>query len=154
MLHSLLTPTNRKIKINKQTNKKQVVKSSIADGRNSFLLWGCTHSELQSNLKSTIDNCYSDKSTIQPMICAIGNDIFDLKEYFVYFSNIFYKFENIVKSVDICFKLFQVLDLKYPCDSKLVWTLIQQYFYNIKLKSDEKSGSLSALLNDLNNLKS
>lgn len=145
----MLAPTNRKSKINKETKKKQVIKSSIADSRNSFILWACTHSELQSKLKLMVDNCYSDKGTIQPIICAIGNDIFELKEYFVYFADIFYKFENIVKSIDICFKIFQVLDLQYPCDSKLVWTLIQQYFYDIKLKSDVKCGTLFALLNDL-----
>lgn len=95
------------------------------------------------------DISYNDKNTIQPLICAIGNNIFDLTEFYVYFSDIFYKFENIVKCIDICFKIYHVLDLKYPCHCKLIWTLLQQYLYDIKLNCDEKSSSLSALLNDL-----
>lgn len=151
LLHSLLVPTNRIYRIHPQSLKKKLVKSSIADSRNSFLLHASTHAELKSKIKVMVDNCYENKLTIQPIICAIGNDIFSLEEYFVYYFETLYKFDNIIKCIDICFKIFHVLDLKYPGECQLIWTLIQQYLYEIKTKYDLKCSSLSALVTDINN---
>ncbi|XP_054744370.1 uncharacterized protein LOC129248779 [Anastrepha obliqua] len=112
LLHSVLIPTGRTYRTCKQTKKKHFIMYTIADSRNSFLLWAPTSSELQSKLKLMVDANYMDKSTIQPIICPIGLDY--CKEYYVYFADIFYKFDNLIKCIDVCFKTFHVLNLEYP----------------------------------------
>lgn len=152
LLHSLLVPTSRKAESDIQKQKKKLKKYSISDSRNAFLLNKCTVSELKSTIKNWIDYNVTCGSTIQPLICAIGTDLFDLSSYYVYYFDTFYKLDNIIKCIDICFKTFHVLDLKYPEECSLVWTFIQNYFYDIHLKSDIKSTSLSALLADINKI--
>ncbi|XP_067613945.1 uncharacterized protein [Eurosta solidaginis] len=147
LLHSVLVPASRKYKGSKQTNKKHLVKPTIADSRNSFMICAATNSELQSKLKLMVDENYKDKDTIQPIICVIGENFFECKEYFVYFANIFYKFDNVIKCVDVCFKIFHVLNLKYPFECKSIWLFIQQFFYDFTLKSHEKSSTLCTVLN-------
>ncbi|XP_036321085.1 uncharacterized protein LOC118736993 isoform X2 [Rhagoletis pomonella] len=153
LLHSVLVPTSREYKTCKQTKKQHLVKATIEDSRNSFLIWATTNCELQSKLKLMVDENYKGKSTIQPIICAIGMSLFESNEYFVYFANIFYKFDNVIKCIDVCFKIFHVLNLKYPSECKSIWFFVQQYFYDIALESHEKSTSLCAILSDLKQFK-
>ncbi|XP_017476004.1 PREDICTED: uncharacterized protein LOC108366200 isoform X1 [Rhagoletis zephyria] len=153
LLHSVLVPTSREYKTCKQTKKQHLVKATIEDSRNSFLIWATTNCELQSKLKLMVDENYKGKSTIQPIICAIGMSLLESNEYFVYFANIFYKFDNVIKCIDVCFKIFHVLNLKYPSECKSIWFFVQQYFYDIALESHEKSTSLCAILSDLRQFK-
>ncbi|XP_067625874.1 uncharacterized protein [Eurosta solidaginis] len=152
LLFSVLVPTGRQYKICPQSRKKVIIKPTISDSRNSFLIFACTQSELQAKVKLMVDEKFKDKNTVQPIICAVGLDAFELREYYIYFADIYYKFQNFVKCVDGCFKIFHVLNLKYPFECNLVWLLIQKYFYSINLKCNDKCASLCGILNDLENI--
>lgn len=91
------------------------------------------------------------KQTLQPLICIIEDECIDFKEFFVYYFNTYYKSPNIVKAVDLCFKIFHVFNLKYPVESVLVWTFLQNYIYDIHTKFDVKSSALISLISDLSN---
>lgn len=105
-----------------------------------------TREEIQQKINLCIDKSYSKKLTLQLFLCAVGDDHLTLREFYVYFSGIFYKLGNIVKSIDICFKIFQILDLEYPAPCKQVWVFIDQYFYTI---SKFKDSSVATFINDL-----
>lgn len=64
-------------------------------------------------------------------IAAIDLCLDSLKEYFVYYFNSFYKLNQLVKAIVICFKPFHVFNLKYPLESQLVLFYYQMYFYGI-----------------------
>lgn len=78
-----------------------------------------------------MENCYKTKQKLQPCICIIGSSYVSVNEYDVYFFETYYKFANIVKSIDVCLKIFLVFNLKYPVQSELVWTFLEKYFFNI-----------------------
>lgn len=124
----------------------------MADSRNSFMIIGSTFSRLKEKIKRLKDNEEKDVETFLPILAGVGEveSMFDLSEYYVFCGNVCYKLENIIHSLDIAFKMFNVLNLRYPPHCKLVWFFIQEYFYEIKIPTQEKSNSLAELLNDVN----
>lgn len=149
LLNSILIPTSKSYNIDEITGKRKIIKTSIADGRSSLCLLVPTHNDLYSQINILIDNCYKTKQKLQPFICVIGSNYVSAKDYYVYFFGTYYKFPNIVKSIDICLKIFIVFNLKYPMQCELVWTLLQKYFFNIDFQDNIKSTSLISLLAEI-----
>lgn len=150
-MNSLIIPTSKSYEIDKVTNSKRIIKTSIADARNSFLLLCANTSDLYTQIQNKVDSYYEKKQTLQPLICIIGDEYINSKEFFVYYFNTYYKFPNIVKAVDLCFKIFHVFNLKYPIESVLVWTFLQNYIYDIHTEFDVRSSALISLMSDLSN---
>lgn len=96
-----------------------------------------------------IDDLYLKKETLQPIICGVGRSLLQLTEFYVFYGNVFYKLSNVVTCVDVAFKIFHVLNLRYSEDCKNIWLFFQQYFYNIEVKIVEKSTVLVSVLNDM-----
>jgi hypothetical protein len=98
----------------------------------------------QSNFCSQFD------LPVQPQIVVIGN-VRNISQIFVRVANHNYKVSSIVEGIDALFKLFFVLNVKYPFEGSAIWLFIQQYFYGIKLKTDAKIAKVISLLAMLNN---
>lgn len=127
LLSSMKIPTTKSVEIDKLTKIKRITKTSIADARKSFMRLVPTTNNLYVQIQSEIDNCYSMKTTLQPFICIVGDDYITAKQFCDYYFNTYYKLPNIVKAVDVCFKIIHVFNLKYPMESVLVWTFIQVF---------------------------
>eukprot|EP00102_Acyrthosiphon_pisum_P021680 XP_016658890.1 PREDICTED: uncharacterized protein LOC107883421 [Acyrthosiphon pisum] len=149
LLSSMIIPTSKSVEIDKVTKIKRITKTSIADARKSFMRLVSTTNDLYVQIQSEIENCYSMKTTLQPLICIIGDDYLTAKQFFVYYFNTYYKLPNIVKAVDVCLKIFHVFNLKYPMESELVWTFIQKCLYGIDTENDVKSSSVLSAISDL-----
>lgn len=95
------------------------------------------------------------KKNLQSLICVVAVDFEVAKDFLCTILHItflhisYYKFSSIIRAVDVCFKIFQVFNLKYPIQSILVCTFIQHYFYDINFESDVKNSSLMSLVSDL-----
>lgn len=76
----------------------------------------------------------------------------DLTEFFVFYANIFYKLPNLVFALDVAFKTFQVLDLKYPKECQTVWRYFRSYIFEIPVTNNEKDNVLVTILNDIRNI--
>lgn len=155
-MNALLVPTSKykssaPTNNDKITGKKRIIKTSIYDARKSFILKVASMNDLHTSIQIEIDNCYKEKKSLQPFICVVGVDFENAKDFYVYYFNTYYKFSNIIRAVDVCFKIFQVFNLKFPLQSILVWTFIQHYFYNMYFESDIKNSSLLSLISDLSN---
>lgn len=149
LLNSLIVPTYKSSYTERETKKKKYIKTSIADGRDSFLLHVSTLNDLYVQIQNRIDHCFSSKQKLQPLICAIGSDYVSCNEFYVYYFGTYYKFNNIVRAVDVCFKIFHVFNLNYPHQCELVWTFIQKVIFQIDTNSDVKCSSLACLISDL-----
>ncbi|XP_070068933.1 uncharacterized protein [Drosophila takahashii] len=143
LMHAVLPPTAR---IKRSDKLKRL---TVEDSRIAFVIWRPTVGEIETYLKEIIELRYLSKTTLQPIICLKGSSPYDITEYYLYVSSVFYKFDNILNCLDVCFKCFFVLNLKYPVECSLFWTFIQKFFYNIHLTTDLKSRSLSELLKEL-----
>ena len=81
----------------------------------------------------------------QPSIYALKDD----ERYFIKFDDVSWEFKSLVKTLDICFKTYQVLNLQYQFECSQMWMLIQRYFYDIETVYDSSSPALQILLHDL-----
>ncbi|XP_070071050.1 uncharacterized protein [Drosophila takahashii] len=148
ILHAILKPTARKV-VKKGNNEKIGVKVTIQDSRQSFFAQFSSSAELESAIKEKIEEQLKCNECLQPIICGIGPTVLEATEFFVYYADIYYKFTNILSAIESCFKLFYVLDLKYPESCKLVWLFFQEYFFNFKLSDKDIHPSVKSLINDL-----
>lgn len=151
LIHSVLKPTSRKC-ILIDNKKRKYQKVTIEDSKKAFLLYASTNSELNSKIKILVDECYAQKQTLQPFICAIGSSIFDFSEFYVYFGSIFYKLKDIKSCVDLSFKIFNSINIKYPQDCQLIWLFIQEYIFEEQVNINEKCTALSTILTDIKNI--
>lgn len=59
-----------------------------------------------------------------------------------------FKVETPLKAINICFKNFFALNLKYPVQSDHIWEFIQNFFYDITLKQDKKYQFVDNIISD------
>lgn len=126
-LHGYLVPTGKTVKKD-ITGKRQTTKYTIQDSQQSFLYVAKTTQEIEE----WINVLKSKKTAIQPFVFAIGDNITSIKEIYTYFDGIKYKFFNIIRAVDICFKIFYIFNLNFPEECVMHWSFIETYFYKMK----------------------
>jgi len=136
-LHALLPPTVFRTSIN---SKKK--KSTIKDSQRTFCVIFEDIKELEEYVKD-------DKIQVQPFIFIIGDDIFNIREFYIYFDNIIYKLHTLLKCIDVCFKIFIVFNMQYPVDCRNVWVFIQHFFFEIKTKFDIHNSKIKSLIHSL-----
>lgn len=86
---------------------------------------------------------------MQPMPILVGQNIFTIEKSFVTVNDIIWEMESPLKAIDLCFKSYHVLNAKYPAESEMVWTFIQQTFYNIRTIYDGEFTSVKCLQQEL-----
>lgn len=94
------------------------------------------------------------ETTLQPFILALGPSMNEISNYLVYIDqekgeNVFCKFKNLIKAVDMLFRIFMVLNLKYPKQCEQIWLLLQRYVYNIQTPYDMHSTTVLQTISDL-----
>ena len=83
-----------------------------------------------------INKYYSAGLTIQPFIIVEGLTDTDIKGFYVNFNSTLLKFNSFIECLDICFKIFHTLSLKYSEACEQPWQFIQQFFYDISTPFD------------------
>jgi hypothetical protein len=86
-------------------------------------------------LKEKRNDYQQMKLTIQPQLVIVGT-LLNPQEILVSIDNVIYKAESIVKAIDMTFKIYMALNLKYQITVEGVWLYIQKYLYDINLKHD------------------
>ncbi|XP_055906775.1 uncharacterized protein LOC129942008 [Eupeodes corollae] len=147
LLNSVL-PASSRFKDRNGSNKRKV---SIADAQESFALRIPSIQSYQENISELVNKYYNIGLTIQPFILCVGQDDYNIHEYYVYLDKTLFKFDSFIEALDLCFKTFQVLSLKYPLACQSCWLFIQKYFFNIESKFDFKSSNITSLLNFFKN---
>lgn len=143
-MHHYLYPTARHMMKN-EAGRKSLVRYTVQDSQNTFLYLGATMQALENHL----DKFKSRKENIQPFILAIGDLQSKVDQFFVYVDNSFIECTNFFKSVDICFKVLHIFNLKYPKACEPFWTFIANYLFEIFADS-KKHSKVSTLVDDLN----
>lgn len=134
--------------IKQSDSSKKKWKPGIVDSQESFLIVASA-AEVQSSITSRNQNYLAMGLTNQTYIIGVGDNTASVTYYLVVLDTIQYRAENLVKAIDIAFKMQFVLDSDYAQQCCLVWLLIQNYFYEIRLPSDKKSTAVTCLMSDL-----
>lgn len=95
-------------------------------------------SEIETCIAAKKKTAAAHDSTLQPFVVIVGPDFRNISAHYVYVNDIKYLMDSTVGAVDCCFKLFQVLNAKYPPESHNTWFFIQKAFYNITTEYDDK----------------
>jgi len=81
-------------------------------------------------MQQHLEQLRSRGDPIQPFILIVGT-IFNPKEILVYFDSIMHKVHSILRSIEVCYTIFHLFNLEYPCQSSIVWLFIQKYFFGV-----------------------
>ncbi|XP_031353765.1 uncharacterized protein LOC116178415 [Photinus pyralis] len=127
LLHGFFVPSNRGTQTD-INGKKKITKYTIRDSQQYFLYLGKSAQQVEQ----WIEHRKSKGTAIQPFLFAIAESLKEIGEVFVYFDDVKFKFYNIIRAMDICFKIFHVFNLEYPNECHMFWTFIETYLYNVK----------------------
>lgn len=86
------------------------------------------------------------KKRVQPFIAIVGPSVEKFTTCYVVIDNIKYKFDNIVKAFDVCFKAIHALHTEYSYEARGPWLFVQQALYGIYTSYDQKISAVAALV--------
>lgn len=86
--------------------------------------------DLQRELQTRQDKLASFHLTAQPLPILVGSDIGTIESCYVSVNDILYKVDTPLRAVDLCFKIFHVMNASYPPEAETAWTFIEQVVYN------------------------
>ncbi|KAK4882852.1 hypothetical protein RN001_006171 [Aquatica leii] len=115
----------------KKDGKKINTRYTIKDSQESFIFMG----KSQQNVEDHILHIKSMKTSIQPFICCVGEDILNIGNISVYFDDIRYNFKNFIRGVDICFKIIYLFDLEFPPACLTFYSFIEVFFIILSQKT-------------------
>lgn len=122
---------------------------SQAEIRDSFLTHLQSAAEIEAIAQKRRDKCAQSSVTPQPFVVVVGASLETISSIFVVVDRIHYKHDSVLAALDTCFKLFFVLQARYPEESAPVWTLIQRGFYQLQTKWDKVYTSVNCVMSDL-----
>ncbi|XP_052126634.1 uncharacterized protein LOC113213324 [Frankliniella occidentalis] len=124
---------NQRVKVNGSQ-----VKVSESECRDSYLLHVKNANDLPLAIRNRREEfSQSVKPGGQPLICAIGPSLADVRSVHVNVANLDWVATSALCAIDICFKSFFALSIPYPKESEHVWSTIQRAVYDIKTPSDK-----------------
>lgn len=85
-----------------------------------------------------------------PFIIVEVQDDTVVKNVYVSVQENVYIVPSVLKALDVCFKVFHVLQLKYPLECEHLWLFIQLGIYQIQTKFDNKIPSLIDIVHKVN----
>jgi len=50
-------------------------------------------------------------------------------QYYTIIDDVHFQLETLLKAIDLCFKLFHVLNLEYSPQAQQVWHFFEHYFF-------------------------
>lgn len=93
--------------LSKEDNKRQCYRPSIEDSRNSFFLCGETPADIETKLLKIKEK----KQPIQPLVLIEGS-ILNIKNVFLYFDEVRYKFFFTIRSHKHLFQNFSCIPFR------------------------------------------
>ncbi|XP_071629107.1 uncharacterized protein [Temnothorax longispinosus] len=142
----VLCPSNVRLKI---PGGKKIWRPTIAESMDAFICHIKVPGELERVKRGKRENAAKLKETVQPYIIVVGSQFTAVETIYIIIDDVMYKMENILKAVDILYKVFQVLNVKYPTGCEQVWLFIQKYVYGRTTKWDKNDKSVMNLIDEL-----
>lgn len=119
----------------KQNNKKSQWKPSKLETQESFVVHLKVTSDVGPHLERRKNKHAHLNETSQPLVIIVGGNL-SRYECLISLNDQLYSVDNLSKAIDVTFKIFHVLHLKYPAESEHIWLFIQKFVYDIKTPWD------------------
>lgn len=121
-------------------------KPSVSEARDALLLHVKLPGDVQEAKKNQVDFMFKKGLTVQPYMMFIGPSLNNITGSMVIVNNYEYKCLSVIDSLDFCFKMYQVLDAKYPFQCSHLWYLMQWRLYKYFNKTDPQIPYINDLL--------
>ncbi|KAB0805306.1 hypothetical protein PPYR_02276, partial [Photinus pyralis] len=130
----------------KKISKRKQWKPTLEEIRSSILIRIETSQDIEGVIASTTERNEKNASATQPYLIVEIRDI-EVKRVYVVINEIIYKVPTLSKGIDLCFKVYMVLVLKFPPENEHVWLFLQRAVYKIESQSDHIIPSILDLVN-------
>lgn len=107
---------------------------------------------MQKSVEQHAQKLRKQDLSLQPFMILVGPSLTEISASYVQINNVRYLLRTPIKALDICFKSHFALDAAYLTPCKAVFYFIQQYFFDIYLKGDEKIQKVTAAISSLKGL--
>lgn len=135
-----------------QEKKRKRNKFTIKESQNSFILHLKNAFELNEKIDSLRKESALNKTAIQPFIIALGDDFFEEMQFYTFCDGVIYSFDTaFISTLDCCFKMHFVFNLKYAEACSNFWYCVQHQIFDIEYSSSKILPSLLAIYEDLKN---
>lgn len=114
-------------------------KIPLRESAAAFCRFFATNDEAEQHHQSRLAASHQ----LQPYVLVIGEFPQDIQRVFVSFLDHKYCFDSILKAIDVCFKLFYVLNFEYPLECEQVWFIVQQALYDIPQTKTQRVNAAS-----------
>ncbi|XP_048514049.1 uncharacterized protein LOC125501699 [Athalia rosae] len=128
-------------------------KPSCAESINGFILHVKVPGDLEMARDQQREKMAKIKQPLQPYVIVLGPRLSAIEHSYVNVDETLYLVESPLKAVDICYKIFQVLNATYPPQSEQVWLFLQKYVYKRTTRWDKQVKSVIILTGKLNQAK-
>lgn len=88
----------------------------------------------------------------QPLPVIIGNSIISITKRLVVINDIQYEAKSTLECVDLTFKSFYSLQLKFSREAAYPWLFLKDAIYEIECEDDKLNPPIQTLINDLKRL--
>lgn len=132
--------------VTSSSKRRRVSRATIKDSQQAVLLQVNSINDFYPSIDELSLKLREKKQSLQPLIVYASQS----NTFITYYDDIKYQFQSLLAAIDTCFKIFFVLNVKYPEAAKNVWIFIQKFFYEIETH-ERISPDVLVLLSELNN---
>ena len=128
---------------------KKTIRPCKEEIQSSFILHATSDCDISGLLTARQDKLRALGLRQQPQIVIVGTSLSSIEQYFVVVDNVFYKLQDIISCVDVCFVAFHALSACYQAEASHVWHFIQLSFYKLRTPYDCRYTCVDELMSDL-----
>jgi hypothetical protein len=136
----------KKIIKGKKRNAVEDWSMTMANSKNSFVMYVPTIGDVEIKLKEMQELRQKYGLTPQPLIIVTEKDALKAKTFIIRFDTISYQLETPLSAVDTLFKLFNVFNIQYPVESQCFYNFLQKFIYKLHFKGDRVFSKVSQLV--------
>lgn len=103
---------------------------------------------MDADVNKKKDNKVQQKTSLQPLMYAIGTTLDCIDDYVVYYNDVKYWFKDPIDGFICLYTTIWTLDLKYQIECFEIWQLVQIALFQMSNKNDEV-GKVSSRVENL-----
>lgn len=112
---------------------------------NYFISISQTIEEIDDFIEEKTTLYAKHQETLQPFPVVLG-PLNKIVCSYVIVNDVRYKFDSLLKAVDVCYKLIFALNAKYSIECFHVWTFLQRFIYGMNIKKQPSYTTVSNLI--------
>ncbi|KAK0076651.1 hypothetical protein PV325_005055, partial [Microctonus aethiopoides] len=126
--------------------QKKHIKFSIPDCKDSMIMHVTRCDDIATTQEKINKRSAELKTSLQPYIIVVGETFTTICDFYVCVDTVRYKVDSALSALDILFKIFHVLDARYPPASEHLWILIGRVVYKLGEECNKSISYVEAVI--------